>query len=157
MRSSFRIVRTMMVLRALKNKFEKRSRDNRRAMAKHRHPWLRRLVGAGIVAGIAYAVWRVTANEPEPFDDGREPVAPSRRGVEDEAAAVQEVAPVSTTTDAWVDARDGACPASHPVKGKLSSGIYHVPGGANYDRTTPDRCYVDEDAAEADGLRAAKN
>jgi hypothetical protein len=26
----------------------------------------------------------------------------------------------------------------------------------NYDRTNPDRCYRDADAAEADGLRAAK-
>jgi hypothetical protein len=126
-------------------------------MTKHRHPWLRRLVSLGVVAGIAYAVWRVTENEPAPFDDRSEPESPSRRDVEDEAAAVQEVAPVSTTTDAWVDAHDGTCPASHPVKGKLSSGIYHLPGGANYDRTSPDRCYVDKDAAEADGLRAAKN
>ena len=49
---------------------------------------------------------------------------------------------------------DGACPATHPVKAKLSSGIFHVPGGANYDRTHADRCYVDAEAAEADGLRA---
>jgi hypothetical protein len=45
---------------------------------------------------------------------------------------------------------------SHPVKAKLSSGIYHLPGGQNYERTKPDRCYVDAAAAEADGLRAAK-
>ena len=51
---------------------------------------------------------------------------------------------------------DGSCPASHPVKAKLASGIYHVPGGGNYERTKPDRCYVDAAAAEADGLRAAK-
>jgi hypothetical protein len=30
-----------------------------------------------------------------------------------------------------------------------------VPGGANYERTKPDRCYRDEAAAEADGLRKA--
>jgi hypothetical protein len=42
------------------------------------------------------------------------------------------------------------------VKGKLASGIFHVPGGANYDRTRPDRCYADAGAAEADGLRASK-
>ena len=35
----------------------------------------------------------------------------------------------------WVEPDDGACPASHPVKAKLASGIFHVPGGANYDRT----------------------
>ena len=48
------------------------------------------------------------------------------------------------------------CPTSHPVKAKLSSKIFHVPGSASYDRTNPDRCYVDAAAAEADGLRPAK-
>ena len=49
-----------------------------------------------------------------------------------------------------------ACPATHPVKAKIGSGIYHEPGGANYDRTQPDRCYLDAAAAEADGLRRSK-
>jgi hypothetical protein len=53
-------------------------------------------------------------------------------------------------------AADGSCPTTHPVKAKLASGIYHLPGGGNYERTKPDRCYVDAEAAEADGLRAAK-
>ena len=30
---------------------------------------------------------------------------------------------------------DGSCPVTHPVKAKLASGIYHVPGGGNYERT----------------------
>jgi hypothetical protein len=57
---------------------------------------------------------------------------------------------------AWVEPVEGACPTSHPVKAKLASGIYHVPGGMNYDRTNPDRCYLDADTAERDGLRPAK-
>ena len=55
--------------------------------------------------------------------------------------------------DARGRAGDGGCPVSHPVKAKLSSGIFHVPGGQNYERTKPDRCYLDAAAAEADGLR----
>lgn len=51
---------------------------------------------------------------------------------------------------------DGSCPASFPIKAKLTSGIYHAPGGLNYDRTKADRCYADGPAAEADGLRASK-
>lgn len=51
---------------------------------------------------------------------------------------------------------DGECPAGYPIKAKLSSKIFHSPGQLNYDRTTPDRCYVDAAAAEADGMRAAK-
>jgi cytoskeletal protein RodZ len=62
-----------------------------------------------------------------------------------------------TETAAWVTPdEDGACPASHPVKVKVSSGIYHVPGGTAYARTTADRCYVDAAAAEADGYRPSK-
>jgi hypothetical protein len=51
---------------------------------------------------------------------------------------------------------DGSCPAGYPIKAKMNSGIYHVPGGANYERTHPDRCYADERAAERDGLRRSK-
>jgi hypothetical protein len=57
---------------------------------------------------------------------------------------------------AWVDAPEGVCPPSHPVKVKTTSGIYHLPGGQFYERTRPERCYVDAAAAEADGYRAAK-
>jgi hypothetical protein len=53
---------------------------------------------------------------------------------------------------AWVAPVDRACPTSHPIKAKDSSGIYHVPGGVSYARTVPDRCYCDEAAAEADGF-----
>ena len=42
------------------------------------------------------------------------------------------------------------------MKAKLASGIYHVPGGANYERTNADRCYLDEDAALKDGMRRSK-
>lgn len=51
---------------------------------------------------------------------------------------------------------DGQCPPGYPIKAKVRSGIYHSPGQFNYDRTAPDRCYVDAVAAEADGLRPAK-
>ena len=57
----------------------------------------------------------------------------------------------------WVEpADDGACPDTHPVKAKIASGIFHVPGGLNYPRTRPDRCYIDAASAEADGLRPSK-
>jgi hypothetical protein len=59
-------------------------------------------------------------------------------------------------TAAWTEPVGGECPPTHPVKAKMTSGIFHVPGGAAYTRTKPDRCYLDAAAAEADGLRAAK-
>jgi hypothetical protein len=63
---------------------------------------------------------------------------------------------VAETPPAWVEPDDGACPTSHPVKAKVQSGIFHTPGSPHYDRTHPDRCYRDEGAAEADGLRAPR-
>ncbi len=58
---------------------------------------------------------------------------------------------------AWVAPHDdGTCPAGFPVKAKLASGIYHVPGATNYDRTKADRCYSSVGAAELDGLRPPK-
>ncbi|NNE11941.1 MAG: hypothetical protein HKN41_06795 [Ilumatobacter sp.] len=69
----------------------------------------------------------------------------------------QIAAAVPTADDArWVEPVDGDCPDGFPVKANDNSGIYHVPGGRFYERTVPERCYADTDAAEADGYRAAK-
>jgi hypothetical protein len=47
--------------------------------------------------------------------------------------------------------------ASHPVKAKLASRVYRVPGMPMYERSAPDRCYMTPEAAEADGFtRAAR-
>ncbi len=107
---------------------------------------LKRALGLGALATLGYAAWRAVEQrratsgigwEPQPF-----PYPPQ---------------PTVDTTTPWVDAADnGACPTHHPVKAKLASGIFHLPGAANYTRTNADRCYVSAEAAEADGLRAAK-
>ena len=52
---------------------------------------------------------------------------------------------------------DGAVPDSHPVKVKVSSGIFHVPGGRFYERTSADRLYPNAESAEADGYRPSKS
>ncbi len=58
----------------------------------------------------------------------------------------------------WIEpGADGAVPATHPIKVKVSSGIYHVPGGRFYDRTSADRLYPTTGAAEADGYRPSKS
>ena len=98
---------------------------------------LRRLIVPGIAVGAMVVIWRVGSRRrvlPEPVPSG----APA-------------LAPVP-----WVDAVDGGCPVSHPVKAKMGSGIYHLPGGQFYERTRAERCYIDAAAAEADGYRAAK-
>ena len=57
----------------------------------------------------------------------------------------------------WVIATsDSAAPEGFPVKVKVSSGIFHVPGGRFYERTNPDRWYATAGAALADGYRQSK-
>jgi hypothetical protein len=56
----------------------------------------------------------------------------------------------------WVAPDGQICPETHPIKAKLSSQLFHLPGMFAYARTTPDRCYSSAEEAEADGLRSAK-
>ena len=100
-----------------------------------------------------------------------DPAAPSPTAPVVEAAVVAPRPPTPAPTPApakaapakkkplvakWVEPKGDVCPTSHPVKAKLSSKIFHLPGMLNYERTKPDRCYQDAPAAEADGLRPAK-
>jgi hypothetical protein len=124
-----------------------------------------------VVAGTAYAVWRWFESQrsesglsweaqPAPFPPqprAENPATPARPvTTADPVTATEPVAAQAapaTGGDAWVEPTGGTCPASHPVKAKMSSKIFHVEGGLNYTRTHPDRCYRDPAAAEADGLR----
>lgn len=45
------------------------------------------------------------------------------------------------------------CPSWAPIKGNAESGIYHVEGGAFYNRTIPEACFSSEAAARNDGYR----
>ncbi len=106
--------------------------------------------------------------EPWPPIDLADQPAPGARGPGPVAAAVVEDVVVEdveaeAVTDGdgegqvWSDPHDdGSCPVTHPVKAKLASGVFHLPGMANYERTKADRCYPDASAAEADDLRQAK-
>ena len=119
----------------------------------------KRTLGAGVLAGAAFAVWRAyRARMPAPATDSAWEPAPFPFPPIPRPAAPPRTSGPDTNDGAGaaVEPVDGACPVSHPVKGKLASGIYHVPGGINYERTRPDRCYVDAAAAESEGLRASK-
>jgi len=128
--------------------------DVRQSLAMAKHRWLRRTIGLGVVAGAAYAVWRAIEKNQMPGDSGWEPqpfpFPPQPRSDEPTKSDAHRATPD------YVEPVGGTCPASHPVKAKLASGIFHVPGGQSYERTTPDRCYCDAAAATRDGLRASK-
>jgi hypothetical protein len=121
---------------------------------------IKRALGLGVVTGIAYAAYRAYR--------ARVPATPAGGGAWEAAPfpfppipRPQATPPPRPTVvpdflERSIEPVDGECPVSHPVKGKLTSGIYHEPGGLNYARTRADRCYLDAAAAESDGLRAAK-
>jgi hypothetical protein len=115
-------------------------------------------VVAALVAGLVWVSKRRAREQPVvdppvwpplPSDDALVDVEPDH--AEDTTRPVELDEPV-----VWVLPKDGACPEGYPVKVKRASGIYHVPGGTSYARTTPDRCYASPTDAEADGFRPAK-
>ena len=70
-----------------------------------------------------------------------------------------DAAPVADAGDAlpaYVEPVGLVCPQTHQVKAKVASRLFHLPGMLAYDRTRPDRCYVDAATAEADGFTQAK-
>jgi hypothetical protein len=80
----------------------------------------------------------------------------ARKAVPVKKAAKAAKATRAAPATAWVEPSGDVCPQTHPVKAKLSSKLFHLPGMFAYDRTKPDRCYANEAAAEADGLTKAK-
>jgi hypothetical protein len=114
-----------------------------------------------LAAGIGAAVsWRRSqSTTPTPAGPPQWPDWPARPEPTDSSARAGTGASTEQVVagDGWVPAHDdGSAPESHPVKVKVSSGIFHVPGGRFYDRTRPDRCYPTAAAAEADGYRRSK-
>jgi hypothetical protein len=114
---------------------------------------LKRCLILGVIGGLAFAAWRAKSRRDARPEVGPPASWPPLEVGEPPVAAVGDL--VTESAGTWVEPVDGACPASHPVK-VAASGIYHVPGGRFYERTRPQRCYVDAAAAEADGYRAAK-
>ena len=105
-------------------------------------------VAAPADAGLVPAPTDPTVPTPEvPAAD--EPTDAAAPEAEPEAASI-------AAEHAWVEPVDGTCPDGYPVKAKVKSGIFHVPGSPTYERTKPDRCYASAEAAEADGLRPPK-
>jgi len=84
--------------------------------------------------------------------------APAKRAAPKRATAgLIEEAPAPTSGRiTWVEPTGRICPPSHPVKARLSSRIFHLPGMAAYNRTTPSRCYLDEATAVEDGFTKSK-
>jgi len=57
---------------------------------------------------------------------------------------------------AWVEPDGDVCPSTHPVKARVGSGLFRLPGMPGYERMRPDRCYGSEEDAVGDGLTRAR-
>jgi hypothetical protein len=109
----------------------------------------RRLVAPAPDAGPSWPP--LTPVEPEPAAGA----AAGAAAAAPEAVVEETAAGAAEAAVAWVAPVAGGCPDGYPVKANRS-GIFHVPGGQFYDRTVPERCYPDPQAAEADGYRPAR-
>jgi hypothetical protein len=101
------------------------------------------------------AVWPPIVDDDQPADRPRAERSHDVRPFIEVSPDVAPEAP-SGALGRWVEPVDGACPDGYPIKANDNSGIFHVPGGRFYERTVPERCYADAEAAAADGYRAAK-
>jgi hypothetical protein len=123
--------------------------------------WLKRLFLLALISGAAFAAWTAFQRRNEisvtPPTPATAPPPPPPPQPEPQPAPAAPAAPetAAAPTDRWRQPVDGACPDGYPIK-VAKSGIYHVPGGRSYDRTTAERCYANADDAEADGYRRAK-
>jgi hypothetical protein len=85
--------------------------------------------------------------------------SPAQPAVESDRGPISVSTPTGSALGpaTWVEPNEaGGAPETHPVKAKVKSRIYHLPGTAAYNRTRPDRCYVSAEAAEADGFVRSK-
>jgi len=104
------------------------------------------VIGVGVALGAAVRA-ALRRRGPEPFDDVWPPLT-------DKGAAPT---PATPPAEPWVlPGADGSCPSGYPVKAKTGSKVFHVPEGALYERTRPERCYSSTAAAEKDGFRQSK-
>jgi hypothetical protein len=58
--------------------------------------------------------------------------------------------------EAAILATDPDCPPDFPIKGNLPSRVYHLPGQPTFERTIPELCFADEDAAMSAGFRPSQ-
>jgi len=127
---------------------------------------MRLLIFAALLGLVAKLIAKAKRSA-EPTASPDWPTWSERQGADRSTDAKPENATPGTTNDrthqavgqdgaTWVEPVNDSCPAGYEVKVKESSGIYHVAGMRNYERTNPDRCYPSTEAAETDGFRASK-
>jgi hypothetical protein len=83
-------------------------------------------------------------------------VAKAAGGKGKPATAKPPVAKPDTSSRVWVEPVGSTCPPDHPVKVKLASRLFRVPGMFAYERSRPDRCYPNDQAAMAEGFTRAQ-
>jgi hypothetical protein len=107
-------------------------------------------------AGATAAVKKSAAKKATAKKAGGKKAAAKKAGGKRAAAKRAAAKKAAGQIGGWVEPIGGTCPPTHPVKAKMATRIFHLPGMAAYHRLSADRCYADAEAAESDGLRAAR-
>ena len=103
-----------------------------------------------------------TAHQPEAQDQKRGLKAdPSAPNTPSPSSVTPAISPASGARLGVDPESSWTCPASQPIKANFtpSSGercIHHMPGGAFYNKTKPERCYATEAEARQDGCRRSR-
>jgi hypothetical protein len=100
------------------------------------------------------------------LDEMTAELAAARRDADREAARIagragEALASVQAAAAAHGGAVPGDgthnCPSSYPIKGNLSSKLYHVTGQPSYNHTIPEVCFQSVEAAKAAGFYPARD
>jgi len=106
---------------------------------------------------VAKAAKKARPLKPPSIDAPTEPAPAARKATKRAAKKAAPPPAEPTPVVHWIEPTSpDMCPDSHPIKAKLSSKIFQLPGMFAYNRTRPDRCYDNEESAVADGLTKAK-
>jgi len=113
---------------------------------------------AEVLDEVGEPIMEFSEPEPEPEPEPSTPAtkAPAIKKAAKKATPAKKAAKKAAKLPAWVVAEGSVCPPTHPVKAKLASRLFHLPGMFAYDRTKPDRCYLDASTAVEDGFTSAK-
>jgi hypothetical protein len=99
----------------------------------------------------------VAATPPATRPAGSTKTPAAKKATPAKKAAKKAAKEVDAAGKTWVaPVSPDMCPETHPVKAKLASRLFHLPGMLAYTRTRPDRCYESADAAVADDFTPAK-
>ena len=123
---------------------------------KHNQQKIAIFLGYALVFFLAFGLGKITVSLPHPPEIKIEDQNALSQA--NNTSTVQSLQSVNAQTDTGSQAVAGQLDCKGKIKGNISSSskIYHMPGGAFYDRTNPEMCFDTEAQAQAAGFRKSQ-